>query len=59
MQIAACMSSVVARNGPHAMSDLSPLSDAKGKSDFGAVKAAFDRRVGPGNFTPSLSQIRT
>jgi hypothetical protein len=31
-----------ARNGPPAMSDLSPLSGAKLTSDFGAVRAAFD-----------------
>src|SRR5258705_12124927 len=27
---------------PHAMSELSPLSGVKRKSDFGAVRAAFD-----------------
>ena len=31
-----------ARSGSPAMSDLSPLSEAKLKSDFGAVRAAFD-----------------
>ncbi len=33
---------LLARNGPPAMSDLSPLSGVKLKSDFGAVRTAFD-----------------
>jgi hypothetical protein len=33
---------ISARNGPPAMSDLSPLSEVKLKSDFLAVRAAFD-----------------
>ena len=37
-----CMSLVVALFGHGAMSELSPLSGVKLKSDFGAVRAAFD-----------------
>src|SRR5258706_2407635 len=33
---------ISARNGPPAVSDLSPLSGVKRKLDFGAVRAAFD-----------------
>jgi hypothetical protein len=33
---------VMAQSGHAAMSDLSPLSSAKRKSNFGAVKSAFD-----------------
>src|SRR5712671_6109526 len=36
------MSPLVAPNGHGAMSDLSPLSVAKRKSDLGAVRSAFD-----------------
>ena len=36
------MMAAIARNGHAAMSDLSPLSGVKRKSDFGAVRAAFD-----------------
>ena len=31
--------------GPHAMSELSPLSGAKRKLDFGAIRAAFDPKA--------------
>jgi hypothetical protein len=34
---------LLARNGPPAMSDLSPLSRAKQKLDFGDVRAVDDR----------------
>jgi len=37
-----CMSPILAPFGHGAMSELSPLSGAKLKSDFGAVRAAFD-----------------
>jgi hypothetical protein len=32
----------LARNGPPSMSGLSPLTGVKRKSNFGAVKSAFD-----------------
>jgi hypothetical protein len=37
-----CMSPVLAPNGHGAMSELSPLSEAKRKSDLGAVRSALD-----------------
>jgi hypothetical protein len=37
-----CMSQLLAQRGHGAMSELSPLSGVKLKSDFGAVRAAFD-----------------
>ena len=37
-----CMSPNLAPNGHGVMSELSPLSREKRKSDFGAVRAAFD-----------------
>jgi hypothetical protein len=36
------MMAAIARNGHAAMSDMSPLPGVKRKSDFGAVRAAFD-----------------
>jgi hypothetical protein len=37
-----CEFPLLARNGHGPMSDLSPLSGVKQKSNFGAVKSAFD-----------------
>jgi len=43
--------------GRGAMSELSPLSGAKRKLDFGAVRAAFDpERTYPAPITPSLKR---
>ena len=33
---------ILAHFGPHAMSDLSPLSGVERKLDFGAVRSVFD-----------------
>jgi hypothetical protein len=37
-----CMSLLLAHFGPHAMSDLSPLSGVERKLDFGAVRSVLD-----------------